>query len=127
MPYELSDEERERVHAGTDEQKYRYFVDRGAGSGQVFTLADGDRWASVDSGGDRYLPVWPHPGFAEECLTGAWADFEANAIQVRSFLDVLENLIDMGDRVALFRRADGDFIMIDPRVLLEDLVEALEG
>ena len=74
----------------------------------------------------RYLPVWPHPGFVEGGVSEAWTDYEVTAIEVHKFLDVLENLHEMGDEVALFRRADGDFITVPPAPLLEDLQAGLD-
>jgi hypothetical protein len=114
MTYELSDKEREGVYATYDEKRYGYFVNRAADWGEGFTLARGDRWASIEIDGQRYLPVWPHPGFVEEGVSEAWTDYEVQAIEVHKFLDVLENLHEMGDEVALFRQADGDFMTVPP-------------
>jgi Protein of unknown function (DUF2750) len=127
MPYELSDEERDGVYAATDDKRCKYFVDKVADWGEVFTLGRGDRWAHIeDSDGERYLPVWPHPGFAKESLEGEWADSEIETIEVHKFLDVLENLHERGDGVALFRRPDGEFIALKPSELLEALTSELE-
>ncbi len=105
---------------------YGYFVNRAADCGEVFTLANGDRWASLEVDGQRYRPVWPHPGFVEEGVSEEWTDFEVKPIEVHKFLDVLENLHEIGDEVALFRRPDGDFISVPPAPLLEDLQAGLD-
>jgi hypothetical protein len=124
MTYELSDQERDGVYATSDEKRYGYFVNRAADWGEVFTLAKGDRWASLEVDGQRYLPVWPHAGFVE--VGEEWTDYEVEAIEVHKFLDVLENLHERGDEIALFHRADGDFITVPPAPLLEDLQAGLD-
>jgi uncharacterized protein DUF2750 len=127
MPYELSDEEREGVYAASNDKQYEYFVKKVADWGEAFTLAKGDAWPSVvDEEGTRRLPVWPHPGFAEESVEGDWAEHEIASIEVHKFLDVLENLHAQGDGLAMFRQPERGFIGVKPSELLEDLMGELE-
>jgi uncharacterized protein DUF2750 len=127
MTYDLSDEEREGVLAADDDKQYAYFVKKVADWGEAFVLAKDDTWPSVvDDDGTSYLPVWPHPGFAEESVSGEWAQHEITPVEVHKFLDVLENLHAKGDGLAMFRQPDRGFIGVKPGELLEDLTGELD-
>src|SRR5689334_16637209 len=76
MTWELSDEEKEGVYSAPDEKRYAYFVGHVADQGEAWALKNGENWASLTDGGNRYFPVWPHPAFAEENLDGEWVDNE---------------------------------------------------
>jgi len=125
MTYELSDEEKAGVLATSDEKRYGYLVNKAADWGEVFALRTGDNWASLTTDDQKYFPIWPHPGFAEDVLTGDWKDAVADPIEVHDFLDVLARLEELGDEVALFCTPDRDFITVPPKPLADDLRTAL--
>jgi hypothetical protein len=126
MTWELSEDEKQGVYAAPDEKRYSYFVGHVADWGEAWGVKRGDGWASITHEGNRYFPVWPHPGFADETLKGDWAESEIAPFTVDSFLDWLDSLVEMGDGVALFLREDGDFITVPPEPLKADLQAALD-
>ena len=126
MTWELSDKEMQGVYGASDEKRYSYFVGHVADWGEAWSLKHGDSWASLTDAGNRYFPVWPHPGFAKENVAGEWSDHEVAPFTVDSFLDWLDSLTEMGGSVALFRREDGDFITVPPGSLKADLQAALD-
>src|SRR3954466_1740962 len=125
MTYELSDEEKAGVLATSDDKRYGYLVNRAADWGEVFALKLGDNWASLTTDDQKYFPIWPHPGFAEDVLTGDWKDAVADPIEVHDFLGILDKLQVPGHEVALSRTAHGDFITVPPAPLADDLRAAL--
>jgi hypothetical protein len=125
MTYELSEEEKAGVLATSDEKRYGYLVNKAADWGEVFALQMGDNWASLTIEDQKYFPIWPHPGFAEDSVTGDWEDAVAEPIEVHDFLGVLERLEERGDEVALFCTAERDFITVPPAPLANDLRAAL--
>ena len=126
MTWELSAKEKEGVYAASDEKRYAYFVGHVADYGEAWGIKLGDSWASLTDQGTRYFPAWPHPGFAEENLKGKWAEGVIEPFTVDSFLVWLDSLADRGDGVALFMRAEGDFITVPPQPLKADLEAALD-
>ena len=126
MTWELSEAEKQGVYSSVDEKRYAYFVGHVADWGEAWVVQQGDRWGSLTDDGTRYLPVWPHPGFAEENLKGDWVGHEVVSVTVDSFLEWLDALAEMSDGVALFRRAQGDFITVPPEPLKADLQAALD-
>jgi len=126
MTWELSEEEKQGVYSAPDDKRYAYFVGHVADWGEAWAIKHGDNWASITDEGKRYFPVWPHPEFAEENVKGDWADNEITPVTVDSFLDWLDSLAEMGDGVALFLRAQGDFITVPPEPLKADLQAALD-
>ena len=126
MTWELSEQEMQGLYAASDEKRYSYFVSRVADWGEAWSLKQGEDWASLTDGGQRYFPVWPHPGFVEENVEGEWAGNEIAPFTVDSLLEWLDSLAEMGDGVALFRRKDGDFITVPPGPLKADLEAALD-
>jgi Protein of unknown function (DUF2750) len=125
MTYELSEEEKAGVLATSDDKRYGYLVNKAADWGEVFALKMGDNWASLTTDEQKYFPIWPHPGFTEDVLTGDWEDAVAEPIEVHDFLDVLARLEELGDEVALFCTPDRDFITVPPEPLANDLRAAL--
>jgi hypothetical protein len=37
--------------------------------------------------GKPAFPVWPHPGYAAACATGAWSGSEPASVEIHEFLD----------------------------------------
>jgi len=54
-------------------------------------------------------------------LQGDWAENEIAPFTVDSFLNWLDSLAEMGDGVALFLRAEGDFVTVPLEPLKADL------
>ncbi len=74
----------------TPVERYRYFIRQALEMHEVWSLFD-DGWAtSEDSQGNTILPLWPAKEFAELCIAGHWATFEAKAIPLS---EVLEDMI----------------------------------
>jgi hypothetical protein len=125
MTWELSEQEKEGVYAAPDEKRYAYFVGHVADWGEAWSLTLGDSWVSLNLEDQRYFPAWPHPGFAEENVKGAWAEAEIEPIDVDTFVAWLDKLAEKGDGVALYVRKEGDFITVPPEPLKADLESAL--
>lgn len=89
-----------------------------------------DGWASSaldDEPETMMFPIWPDPEYAMACAEAEWVSYEAKAIPLGHFMDViLPNLEEDGSLVSMFRLPDGNTVSLTPadfRELIEDELE----
>lgn len=129
MTYKLSDQEKQGVLSSPDEKQYSYFVNKVTDWGEVWSLNNGERWASLGDPEDddkKLFPAWPHPDYASDVATGKWAAFEPTPIEIHRFLEHCKTLESDGQDVAVMHQPSGDFLQMPPGPLAEDLRAALE-
>ncbi|WP_445150714.1 DUF2750 domain-containing protein [Baekduia sp. Peel2402] len=126
MSYELSDAERDGVLASDGDKQYWHFVKKTADWGEVWVINNGDHRGHVTDEGVKLLAAWPHPGFIEGQLVGAWKGFEPEKIEVHDFLDVLDEAESGGMEVAVMPTVDGTHLRQPAPVVAGDLREELE-
>jgi hypothetical protein len=85
-------------------ERYELFLRAVRESGLVWVLARGVELALAhDDDGTHYLPVWPHPRYAEDARQGEWTAFEPTAVALGDWLEVaLEDLAGDGVEVGVF-------------------------
>jgi hypothetical protein len=127
VAWQVGDEEFESVLALSANGRYEYFVKRAASHGEVWSLYTAEGWVVADAGGEPYLPVWPHPRFAETNAVEEWAGAEARAIDVDDFaLAWTKSLEDDAMKIAVFPTPDAEGTSVSPARLRRDLERELE-
>jgi Protein of unknown function (DUF2750) len=127
VAWDLGDVEFDAVLELQANRRYDYFVKRAASHGALWSLRSEDGWVVAEEGGEPYLPVWPHRGFAEANAVEAWAGAEAHAIDVDDFtLAWTRKLEDDGMKVAVFPTPDAEGTSVSPARLRTDLEGELE-
>jgi hypothetical protein len=128
MTWELSQDEKSGVLGAPDTKQYSYFLNKVADWGEVWSLSNGERFASLTDPDDdtKLFPVWPHAGYARDVATGAWEDFEPKAIDVHDFLEYCQTFERDGQKVALMHQPSGDYFHMPPIPLATDIQAALD-
>ena len=128
MSYELSEDEKQGVLNAPDDKQYAYFVGKAADWGEVWVLKRGDDFGRIrdPDTDERTLAVWPHPGFAEDDLTGGWKAHKPAPIAIHRFLEMLRALDDEGRSVAILHQPDGKYMVMPAGALADDLLAALD-
>jgi hypothetical protein len=125
--WEVSNEEFSAVLALPAGRRYEYFLKRATGHGEVWSLRDGDGWVvAEDDDGNRHLPVWPHPRFAQACARGPWEEAEPVKTDVDEWVETwLWNLERDGMNVAVFQTPADEGVGVSPKRLRHDLAHEL--
>jgi hypothetical protein len=119
----LSAEEIRAVLACDGPTRYSHFIKQAADSNTVWGLREADGWVSLSDDSEvPMFPVWPHADYAHLLATGSWASATPTAIDLDEWLDTwLPNLIEQGDKVAVFQTPTGKGLPVDPAQLRDDL------
>lgn len=73
MTWTMHDREFESVLSLPHQERYEYFVKRVADRNEVWSLLRNGKWVIAgDDEGNELIPVWPHPRFAEACVSAEW-------------------------------------------------------
>jgi len=125
MEYALTADDIKKVTAMDAEQRYEYFVNAVADLEQIWILTDDEGFVLVTAEDERCIPVWPHAEIATLWIEGDWANCEARAIDIATWLDKWVPGLE-GDElmVAVFPHADEPGMVVSPEDLAEVLVEA---
>lgn len=94
---DLDDEHLRRTIALPARERYRYFVERVASSGWLWTL-EGVEWQAEDDGSTTAL-VWPHPRFAAVYSEQEELESRPSEYELKGWLETLERYNDF---VAVF-------------------------
>ena len=46
-------------------RRYAYFIERVCDTRQVWGLCGDEGWATLSEGASTFIPLWPHPTYAE--------------------------------------------------------------
>ena len=120
MPYQLNPEQYKSVVSLDGEQRCEHFIGR---------IADGEaRWGvRSDEGwlvpaapeGFEYLPVWPHPDYAQTITDKIFPGHLATEISLADFMaDWLPKLEADQVKVAIFPNEEWEFWVVEPSDLL---------
>jgi hypothetical protein len=126
--WRVSEREIEAVGAQDGPTRYEYFVKRAADREAVWSLGSDDELVSgTDEDGGTFLPLWPHPAYAERCRVGSWSDPEPCEISVYELLEELVPRLDrQGTKLGVFPLPDGNAVVVPPERLADDLLQELE-
>src|SRR5690242_1564773 len=88
MTWKLTQREFESVSRLPPLERFKHFVKRVADWGEVWCLRGQSGWTVMgDQDGKEYIPIWPHPKYAEACSNGEWEGRKPEPIQLRDWLD----------------------------------------
>ena len=126
-PYRLSDEQYRAVRALPVRKRYEHLIKRAADSGEVWALASDRGWVvGADDDGREFVPVWPHPRYAEDEATGDWEDSTPALIDVHDWLGTwTPNLVIDKRLVGVFPVRGQEQAVIEPSEFAVDLRDEL--
>jgi len=84
----LPEEKEVETLLGADaKRRYAYFIERVCETRKVWGLYDDEGWATLCEGASTFIPLWPHPTYAERFKTGAWRAYQVKEIELSTFLE----------------------------------------
>jgi len=127
MNYELTADDLNKLSLLDAEQRYDYFVQAVADLEKIWILVDEEGFVLVDADEERCIPVWPHAEVAELWINGDWAQCQAQAVDIATWLDKWTSGLD-GDElaIAVFPHAQEPGVVIGPEEFAETLIEATQ-
>lgn len=127
MNYELTADDLNKLSLLDAEQRYDYFIQAVADLEKIWILVDEEGFVLVDADDERCIPVWPHAEVAELWINGDWAQCQAQAVDIATWLDKWTNGLD-GDElaIAVFPHAQEPGVVIGPEEFAETLIEATQ-
>lgn len=127
MNYELTADDLNRLSVLDAEQRYDYFIQAVADLEKIWILVDEEGFVLVDADEERCIPVWPHAELAEQWINGDWAQCQAQAVDIATWLDKWTSGLD-GDElaIAVFPQAQEPGVVIGPEEFAETLIEATQ-
>jgi hypothetical protein len=127
MTYRLNAKEFEAVQRLSVRKRYAYLVKRAADWGELWALRSSDGWVvGADEDGREFVPVWPHPRFAESQSNAAWADASPEPIEVHRWIhEWTSELIADGRLVGVFPVDGQENAVIEPSEFRADLGDEL--
>lgn len=128
MPYALSAKNREASLALTDNKRYDLFISKVAEHGEIWSLGNEEGWVTVvTEEGENCLPIWPHPDYAQDWVTGDWADCEPRMVALDVWLERWTQGLDQDETLlVVLPNLKEQAVLVDPWQLEEDLRAALE-
>ncbi|WP_127021702.1 DUF2750 domain-containing protein [Rheinheimera mangrovi] len=127
MNYELTADDLNKLSLLDAEQRYDYFIQAVADLEKIWILVDEEGFVLVDADEERCIPVWPHAELAELWINGDWAQCQAQAVDIATWLDKWTAGLD-GDElaIAVFPHAAEPGVVIGPEEFSETLIEATQ-
>ena len=127
MNYELTADDLNKLSLLDAEQRYDYFIQAVADLEKIWILVDEEGFVLVDADEERCIPVWPHAELAEQWINGDWAQCQAQAVDIATWLDKWTSGLD-GDElaIAIFPHAAEPGVVIGPEEFSETLIEATQ-
>ena len=127
MNYELTADDLNKLSLLDAEQRYDYFIQAVADLEKIWILVDEEGFVLVDADDERCIPVWPHAELAEQWISGDWAQCQAQAVDIATWLDKWTSGLD-GDElaIAVFPHAAEPGVVIGPEEFSETLIEATQ-
>ena len=127
MNYELTADDLNKLSLLDAEQRYDYFIQAVADLEKIWILVDEEGFVLVDADEERCIPVWPHAELAQLWINGDWAQCQAQAVDIATWLDKWTSGLD-GDElaIAVFPHAQEPGVVIGPEEFSETLIEATQ-
>ncbi len=128
MPYRMHEKQIENVLALNSEERYLHFLNKVADWEQLWVLCKKDDNIFTRSTDEiEYLPVWPHPAYANESKNIMDSELEPREIKLDEFMESwLQGLESDGLKVGVFPDLDGKVWIMEPKDLLRALEEECE-
>lgn len=127
MSLSLTAEEIDEAFTLSAEDRYDYFVEKVAESGEIWSLSEGDEWLILRTDDEECLPVWPHPAMAEDWAGESHDGCKAKAISLEVWLERwVEGLEGDSITLAVFPGNDPDGVIVSAGELTDAIVAAQE-
>lgn len=127
MEYQLTAEELNRISTLTAEQRYDYFIQAVADLEKIWILTDDEGFVLVSAEDERCIPVWPHAELAEQWIEGEWAQCQAQAVDVDTWLDKWTAGLNSDElAIAVLPDTEGPGVVVTPEELAETLLTAMQ-
>jgi hypothetical protein len=128
MTYKLNDKQYEAVRRLPPPTRYEHLVKRAAAYRELWALQSKDGWVlGTDDQGREFVPVWPHPRYAEAAANGPWEGSTPVAIDVKDWLESwTPELIGSARLVGVFPVDQEANAAIDPEAFAADLEDELD-
>ena len=127
MTYRLNDKQFEAVRRLPPVKRYEHLVKRAADQAQLWALCTDEGWTlGADDDGRVFLPVWPHPRYAEASATDRWEGGTPVAIEIHDWLQSwTPDLVASSRLVGIFPVDGQPGAAIDPLAFAADLKDEL--
>jgi len=125
--YSLNDEQFHAVSRLPPDLRYEHLVKRAADHAEIWALQmdDGGWVLGADHDGREFLPLWPHPRYAEAMATGGWQGAVPVSIDVHEWIDSWTAKLESDSRlVGIFPVGDHGSV-ITPSAFADDLAAEL--
>ena len=128
MPYKINEHEIKAVSALDGPARYDHFIKRTADWMELWSLKTDDGFVSLgDDAGNKGIPFWPHPTYAEQHVQDDWSNCTATHISLQDFMEKwLTGMERDGLKVFVFPTPNMRGVVVDPARLKSDLIEELE-
>lgn len=123
----LAKSEHQRLLGLSNHQRYQYFLEKVAETGEIWSLANADGWVTLSSEGDNCLPIWPHSELAADWTSEDWADCKPKSVPLSTWLERWTKGLSQDETLlVVFPNLKEEALLVDPSELDSDLREQLE-
>lgn len=128
MRYSPYAEEVTAIATMKEYQLLEYFLTRVFETEEVWGLSDGCDWIIVEKNNQVVMPVWPYQQFAQQAVTGKFADFTTEAESLEEFIDqTIAMLIDEDAMLEIMPGRNGPSCLITPHRLYDILTGMIDA
>ena len=126
MSWTVNEKEFDAVTHLQPNHRYEYFIKKVADWQEVWSLWK-DGWVLMgDKSGGEFIPVWPHPTFAEAYAHAEWIGYAPRKIELKDWLGKwIPGMEKDGRTVAVFPTVGTKTPTIPPAKLKRDLEREL--
>jgi len=123
MPYRMNAQQFENVLALSSEDRFIHFIGKVADWQELWGITIDDNWMIPKKpDGPNYIPVWPHPEYAEKVSNDRYPESKTKKLEV---VDFIENWIPIFDEnnvtIAIFPDREWVFWAMKPNELGQSL------
>jgi len=123
MSWNLDENQFNTVTALAASQRYSYAIRKIVETQEVWSLCEGEVWAmGQDPIGRQFLPIWPHPDFADRCRAQHWKHHQPRQIDLEAWRQRwIGGIHEAHKFISVFPVPSGGAVMVSPEKLRRDL------
>jgi len=110
----------------TDKERYEYFIEQCIQHKAIWLLQVQEGMYAMFEGDNKkqYIPVWPGQEFADAYATDDWEGYQSERMDLKEFLDWMEELHDDQIFIGVFPGTGMQAIPVEPFLLKTQLIKA---